>query len=224
MPSAGRRSGSPLDAPVVAEVEVPPTLTHSPSAAPKLAETLSPSSLGGAHALPGEGDAADVAMARGSILHDLLETLPTVPAERWAEVAARIAPDAPDLVAEALAVLTVHPDLFAPGTLAEVAVTGALAGQRVNGRIDRIVPRADGSILLVDFKSNRVIPRDANAVPEAVLRQLGAYHAVLAQQFAPARLDLAVLWTAEARLMEVPHDLVTAALARASLDHGGVAP
>ncbi|RED12094.1 double-strand break repair helicase AddA [Pontivivens insulae] len=208
----------------VDQADVAPSLMHPPVPPAQSRALLSPSALGGAHALPGEGDSSELAMARGTAIHSLLETLPTLPRSRWDEMGATLATDMPELLAEAIAVLDAHPDVFGPDTLAEIAVAGEIAGHRVSGRIDRIAPRADGSVLIVDFKSNRVVPDSPETVPEAVLRQLGAYHAALAPRFAPAKLEVAVLWTATATLMKVPHALVNAALGRASLDPSGAAP
>ena len=52
------------------------TLAELPA---RSAKTLSPSQLGGAHALVGEGDDEEAAMARGSQIHLLLEVLPDIP-------------------------------------------------------------------------------------------------------------------------------------------------
>jgi ATP-dependent helicase/nuclease subunit A len=187
----------------------------------------SPSGLGGAHVLPGEEATAldeAAAKARGEALHRLLERLHGHPEADWPELAARLlAGEGPgDLLAEAAAVLRA-PELahvFGPGSLAEVDITAALSelgGTRILGRIDRLVV-GPGSVLAVDFKSNRAVPDDPAAVPEAILRQMGAYAAALRSVWPGCRVETAILWTRTPRLMPLPGALVAAALARAHLD------
>jgi ATP-dependent helicase/nuclease subunit A len=187
---------------------------------------LSPSGLGGAHVLPGGSeDEGPGALARGEAIHLLLEILTRVPQADWAATATRvlagIACDAEGVLAEATGVLAA-PELafvFGEGSLAEVEVTAALsaAGGRLLGRIDRLVVEAD-RVLAVDFKSNRALPATAHAVPEAILRQMGAYRACLTQIWPDRAVATAVLWTAEPSLMHLPDEIVDAALGRVLLD------
>lgn len=185
------------------------------TARPPTAKDLSPSQLGGAKALPGEDGLEDaVAMARGTLLHALLESLPGHPTANWPAVAGIIAGvDAPALLAEAQAIL-LDPSLahlFAPGTLAEVAITAPLMGRRMLGSIDRLIVAPD-HVLAVDFKSNRVVPDRADAVPLGILRQMGAYAVALQQIYPDRRIDTAVLWTRTGRLMPLPTAAVMAAV------------
>jgi ATP-dependent helicase/nuclease subunit A len=176
---------------------------------------LSPSALGGAKAMPGEaGLDTDAAMARGTALHRLLELPPDMDAAALTAFAAAISASA--VLAEAQAVWAAHPDLFAPGTLAEVPVTAEVAGRRMIGSIDRLVVR-DGHVLAVDFKSNQVIPASAALVPEGILRQMGAYTAALAQIYPDAHIETAILWTRTATLMPLDPDIVRDALARSTI-------
>jgi len=207
--------------PTETEAAAPPALpgwATSPAPAPQRAPApIRPSDLGGAKALPGDaGLSEDAAKARGTALHLLLEPLPDHPAPDWPALAAAI-PGGTDLLAEARAVLE-NPEtafLFAPGTLAEVPFAATLLGRPVAGMIDRLVIGAD-AVLAVDFKSNAVVPGTASEVPEGILRQMGAYARALADIFPGRRIDTAILWTAQASLMPLPHDLVSAALDRAT--------
>ena len=79
-------------------------------------------------------------------------------------------------------------------------------------------------MLAIDFKSNRVVPRTPERVPEGILRQLGAYRAALAPIWPGRAVEVAVLWTRAARLMPVPAALADAAFARAILDLPGAPP
>lgn len=182
---------------------------------------LKPSDLGGTKALPGDGDLNELATARGTALHRLLEHLPAHDPADWAAVARSLLDDTLDvaaLLAEAAGVLGA-PSLallFGADSLAEVAVTGMLGGRRVVGAIDRLIVGPD-RVLAVDFKSNRVVPDSPAAVPEGILRQMGAYAHLLSAIYPGRRIETAILWTAAPRLMPLDPDIVTAALGRATI-------
>ncbi|MFV0514574.1 MAG: double-strand break repair helicase AddA [Jhaorihella sp.] len=207
--------------PVVRAVPLPGFFRHPPPAGAKAPATLSPSDLGGAKAMPGDaGLDEDAAMLRGTRIHLLLEHLPGMaPAGRQA-ACTNILRDTPQaeratLLAEAETVLD-EPALaavFAPDALAEVPVTALVRGQRIHGTIDRLILTGD-AVLAVDFKTNATVPDTPDAVPEGLLRQMGAYGAALAQIYPGRRIETAILWTRTARLMALPHDLVTDALDR----------
>lgn len=180
---------------------------------------LSPSDLGGEKALAGEGGLPEEqAKARGTALHRLLEYMPGLPPSAWPALARDLVADPVErqmLMNEAEAVLA-HADLFAPGTLAEVPVTAMLAGKPLFGIIDRLVVAPD-HVLAVDFKSNRVVPARPEAVPEGLLRQMGAYAEALAQIYPDRRIETALMWTARAQLMRLPPEIVRGALGRATI-------
>ncbi|KAA2315462.1 double-strand break repair helicase AddA [Pseudooceanicola sediminis] len=190
------------------------------------ARTLSPSDLGGAKALPGEaGLDEDAAKRRGRQVHLLLEHLPLLDQAEWEEQTERLLADGPDaavqaeralLLQEARRVLTsAATSPFFEGTaLAEVSITATLpelGGQRIHGTIDRLIV-ADDHVLAVDFKTNVVIPETASAVPAGLLRQMGAYASALSQIYPDLPIRTAILWTRNATLMPLPHDIVIAAL------------
>ncbi len=205
------------------------TQTHAPTA-PKQAKPISPSALGGAKALPGEGLDEAAAKSYGALVHGLLDRLPATPPAMRAQVAAGLAQghDLPDplrdmAVTEALATLD-NPGLaflFGPDALSEQPFSVTLPGLgRVYGIIDRLILRP-GSVLAVDFKTNRALPATATDVPDGLLRQMGAYAAALSALYPDRRVETALVWTRTGQLMPLPHDLVTAALQRAaSLDAG----
>ena len=110
-------------------------------------------------------------------------------------------------------------DALLPGALAEVGVTATLeelGGQRIHGTIDRLIV-SDDRVLAIDYKSNRIIPANPDAVPDGLLRQMGAYAAALAQIYPDRRNDTAILWTGGPVLMPLPHDIVRMALRRTTL-------
>lgn len=183
---------------------------------------LSPSDLGGAKALPGEGRAD--ALTRGTILHKLLETLPQVPAPARPALARRIVtPEGgqDDLIDTALRLIETPAlaEIFAPGGLSEVDLSAypvALGGRQMIGAIDRLIVTPE-RVLAVDFKSNHRVPARTEDVPEGILRQMGAYAAALDQIFPSHQIDTAILWTKTASLMALPPALTQAALNRAGL-------
>lgn len=206
-----------------------PGWAQSPASRPEAALTaLSPSLLGGAKALPGEaGQDEEAAKRRGTALHLLLEHLPKFDRADWLAVADSLLAEGTDsaetdtVFAEAVRVLTA-PDLahlFAPGALAEVELTANLpefAGRVMQGTIDRLV-FAPGVVLAIDFKSNATLPPSAAEVPEGILRQMGAYAAMLAQLYPDRAVETAIVWTRTAQLMPLPPNMVREALARTTL-------
>ncbi len=220
----------PDTTPVVSQPTIKPGLPDwVQRAAPVIARSLpllSPSDLGGAKMMPGEADPTleGAAKQRGTELHLLLEHLPTLPPTDWPNRAtALLGPDAdPAVVAQRLAeVAVVLTDaelapLFAAETLAEVAVTGVLGAQRVYGSIDRLLIEPD-RVLAIDYKSNRLFPERVEDVPEGLLRQMGAYQAVLTQIYPGREVHVAVLWTGGPSLMLLPRALIMAALQRGGL-------
>ena len=216
--------------PAAAETAMPAHLALPAPTPAGPVKPLSPSDLGGAKALPSAaGDTEEIAKARGTALHILLENLSPLPPELWPETAellcAQFAAD-PDLALiadqqgmirdEALRVLSAShlAHVFASDTLAEVAMTADLPDLgRIHGVIDRLIV-TDSTVTAVDFKSNRNVPETAAQVPEGLLRQMGAYAAALAQIYSGREIQTALVWTATAHYMTLPHEAVTQALAR----------
>ncbi|WP_420023087.1 double-strand break repair helicase AddA [Cereibacter azotoformans] len=214
---------APAPRPAVAEAGRPalPAWARTHAAAPVAAPgLLLPSDLGGAKALPGEALPTELALARGSAVHRLLEHLPLHPPETWDEVARGLLPDLGDLgdvLEEVRAVLSAE-DLGAalvPHALIEVQVTAEVAGRRLFGTIDRLVVDPD-RVLAVDYKTNMVVPARPEEVPEGILRQMGAYAEALARIYPDREVETAILWTRTASLMRLPRDIVRSALARAT--------
>ncbi|WP_273690835.1 double-strand break repair helicase AddA [Ketogulonicigenium vulgare] len=194
------------------------------------AQALSPSDLGGAKIVPEEQSVPDdalqeVAKLRGTIIHLLLEHLPQIaPAQRQAHGTQLInlvedhalAGPAADLVADALAILE-NPDnaiLFGGDSLPEVALSAAVGGQRLHGIIDRLQV-TPARVTAIDFKTNRIAPASSAQIPEGILRQMGAYHAMLAAIYPDRVIDVRILWTASGQLMQVDPTAASGALGRA---------
>lgn len=188
---------------------------------------LSPSDLGGAKALPGESaDDDDQGLLYGRLLHLLLEHLPTADASERPDLGRALLMQADEppsadmgqrLLADAMRLLSDAnlADIFAPLTLREVGVTGAPGGKALFGSIDALIV-GDSRLRIVDFKSNRVVPQSENDVPEGILRQLGAYAAMLEEIYPEHEIVPEILWTATGERMSIPHDIVRDAFARAT--------
>ncbi|WP_171132698.1 double-strand break repair helicase AddA [Ruegeria sp. HKCCA5014] len=224
-----RLSHGDWDGPPLKTVE---TTTETPETLPDLflrpavkaiapLETLSPSDLGGAKALPGDaGQDEDAAKLRGTRVHLLLEHLPTAEQADWPQICEQLLPDLPqterqELLSEVSNVLTA-PDLkpvFAGNALAEVPVTAEINGRRIHGIIDRLIVTGS-EVQVIDFKSNATVPDRHDSCPEGLLRQMGAYAAALSQIYPNHTIRTAILWTRTAQLMWLPHETVSDALTR----------
>ena len=208
----------------VTDKDLPPIFLSEATPPVAEQETLSPSDLGGAKALPGDaGQDEEAAKLRGTHLHLLLEHLPSVQQKDWPQLCARVLPDMQEttrqeLLTEASGVLTaahLHA-VFAPDALAEVPVTADLNGHRMRGIIDRLIV-SESEVQVIDFKSNATVPDSVRNCPEGLLRQMGAYALAMAQVYPDRKVRTGILWTRTAELMWLPHDLVTDALSRTQI-------
>ena len=215
------RQDPPPSTPQEYEPDWTRTIVHTPKPKPL---TLSPSELGGAKTLPGEGNLETAAaLERGILIHMLLEHLADVTAEYRADKAHAILKEAnaateliPEVCEEALNILsaTHFSWLFGPESLAEVPFTApplTAGGLLISGIIDRLVITAE-DIWVVDYKSNTHIPQTPQEVPLGLLRQLGAYHHAITCLYPNHTVRTGILWTKTAQFMEVPQDIVIASL------------
>lgn len=225
------QAGTPVtDTANIALHTLPEWLTQAaptPSSTPK---TLSPSNLGGLKVIiPTTGDIppafddyndeqAQYAKQRGELLHRLFEHLPKFPKEQWNDVAKAMAPpdfNYIDTLKEARKVL-ITPELsfiFESNSLSEVAFHTIWRGEKMHGIIDRLII-SNSTVLAIDFKSNYNVPDTPEQVPEGLLRQMGAYQYALSQIYPNKKVDLALLWTIEPRLMPLGSNIVKTALDR----------
>lgn len=151
---------------------------------------------------------------RGTLTHTLFQFLPDIDdgnredaARFYLTRAGRGLSEAirEEILNETLAVLRdpVFAPVFAPGSLAEVPVTGLLNdGRVISGQIDRLVI-TQGEILIVDYKTNRPSPVSADQVPASYRNQLRAYRDALALIHPNLLIKCAILWTDQPVLMPV---------------------
>ncbi|KAA5803667.1 AAA family ATPase [Alkalicaulis satelles] len=172
-------------------------------------------------------EGAETRFRRGSLIHKLLQTLPDLPPERRAASGERYLAAQRDLtgaqrteiITETLRVLD-DPQfaaLFAPGSRAEVSVSGRAPGLPgdviIHGQIDRLVV-TDHDVMIVDYKTNRPPPETADQVAGAYVAQMAAYRAVLQGLYPGKTVRCALLWTDGPRLMELEPGQLDAMLAR----------
>lgn len=217
---AGLRVSCPQEAPPVSDAEAADRpvaafddgwADHAPPAEPPRAQPLAPSDPGAEPpVLSPEGTGGDWFL-RGRVVHALLQHLPGLdPAERTAAIDRYLArpglaldPATRKEIAEETLALLNSPDfadLFAPGGLAEVPVTGVVGDHVVAGQIDRLVV-GDGEVLVVDYKTGRRCPRDESQVPPAYLRQMALYRALVKAAFPGLRVRAGLVFTAAPRLL-----------------------
>ncbi|WP_342077501.1 double-strand break repair helicase AddA [Yoonia sp. SS1-5] len=206
MTQAAQASTAPVVVPDLNPVPAPVPLT-----------TLSPSDLPGKKILDGDpaGEDRDAALARGHLIHRLLEHLPLADLTNREQLGTAIAgPDNTALVADVMALLA-KPDLahlWGNDAIAEVDITADIDNLgRIHGTIDRLIVQGD-TVLAVDFKSNRLTPETPQHTPQGILAQMAAYHAALLQIYPDHIVTMAILWTETAQLMHLPADLLHEAL------------
>lgn len=173
---------------------------------------------------------------RGRLLHRLLQALPEIAPEHRQAAADRFltrarpaidAAAAKALAAEALAIMDdpVFAALFAPGSRAETPIVGQIIGPSgapiaVSGQIDRLAVEPD-TVLIGDYKSDRVVPAGPQHVAPAYRLQLALYRAVLARIYPQRQIRAALVYTHTAQLVELAGELLDAELAAARLDPPG---
>ncbi|NKB55766.1 MAG: double-strand break repair helicase AddA [Alphaproteobacteria bacterium] len=165
---------------------------------------------------PIQADGSD-RFRRGQLVHRLLQTLPDLPTSRRRDAATAFLTrpihgvDAEERGAIADEVMRILEDpsfapLFAPGSRAETpivgTVTGPLGPEIISGQVDRLVIR-ENEVMIVDYKTNRPPPLRENDVPEAYLRQMAAYRAVMRKIWPKRPIRCVLLWTDGPRTMSL---------------------
>nr|HMN86578.1 3'-5' exonuclease [Bauldia sp.] len=163
-------------------------------------------------------------LARGRIIHRLLESLPEIAAELRPETGrtylATVVPDWSEaergaILDRVLAIIG-HGDfaaVFGSGSRAEVEIAGTVGSGIISGRIDRLAVTAD-AVLIVDFKTNRPVPATPAEAPPDYVMQLALYRHVLARLYPGRIVSAAILWTDAPSLMEIPAEMLDSAIGR----------
>jgi ATP-dependent helicase/nuclease subunit A len=169
-------------------------------------------------------------LRRGTLVHALLQHLPGLPAARREAAALayarRAAPDVAEAAAEEVLAVLGHAalaPLFAPGSRAEVPLTGVIGEHVIGGLIDRLAVR-DSDVLLADFKTDRAPPADAASVPVRYLRQMAAYRAVLRAIYPDREVRCLLAYTRGPVVLALPDALLDCHAPGTSLPRDAVAP
>lgn len=151
----------------------------------------------------------------GTVVHNLFEFLPAVePAAREAAAKKFLAKPAWGLsekdqeqsLKQVLSILN-DPDfgaIFGPNSRAEVTINGMFEKdgkkQMMSGQIDRLVVD-DKTVLIVDFKNSRKVPKNAAQVQYKYVAQMASYRLALQQIYPDKQIKCALLYTREAKLI-----------------------
>lgn len=171
--------------------------------------------------------AGGAALLRGNLTHDLLEGLAGMTKDGPVDKAVLVGQAAAflkrhgaafsemeqaQMVSEALAVIFSKElaGLFGPDSRAELPIAGRIAvgngRRRFSGRIDRYVEN-ENAVIIADYKTNRVPPRNADDIPKAYLAQMAVYQALLAGQTdKPVRCLL--IWTVTGFVQRIPDEMM----------------
>ncbi|HET9147088.1 MAG TPA: double-strand break repair helicase AddA [Acetobacteraceae bacterium] len=171
-----------------------------------------------AAASPRQQSARAATLARGQLIHALLQHLPDLPeTERLPAARRHLAQPGHGLdeaarksILRDIAEVLGHPDLaalFGPDSRAEAPIAGVVAGIEIGGLIDRLLVTPE-RILIADYKTDRAPPADAEAIPVPYLAQLAAYAALLRSIHPEREIAAVIVWTADARVMPVPAELL----------------
>ncbi|MEX0752669.1 MAG: PD-(D/E)XK nuclease family protein, partial [Xanthobacteraceae bacterium] len=218
---AGKATAVAADA---AGTRLPDWLAKPAQAEPAQVKPIAPSSaLGVSPMQSGNNTAArTLALARGRLVHRLMQSLPDVARERRAEAAKRYlqrnaknftAQECEAIAAQVLAVLDDprFSKLFSPGSRAEVPIVGRIGDppRPVSGQVDRLAVTPD-AVLIADYKTNFPVPA---APPEAYVTQLALYRAVLVRLYPGRAVRAALIWTEAPDIIEISSSALDAALA-----------
>jgi ATP-dependent helicase/nuclease subunit A len=212
-------------APVIAggsEVRELPAWARTPAAREAVLEHVAPSIIQARQAvrLAAASPAAANSLERGRAIHRALERLANAPADRWSDVALEaamsIVEDKDVAQSAANEALKVRRDLllahvFAAPSYGEVPLSGVVEwrGSKVDlaARLDRVVVGKD-DVLIVEFKTDKVVPKADSTIPKSYVTQLALYRLAVARLFPGRTVNCGILWTAEAKLTILPSRLL----------------
>ncbi len=226
-----------LSSPQTATIKSKPSITtavHTPTLAPwagRVAadEPASPKPLAASH-MESRGRAFSplknlAARERGTLIHRLLQYLPETAVSDRSKITARFLKryaknfDEQERIAikNQVNAILVHPEfapVFATGSLAEAPITGLVhdkAGQPIviSGRIDRLRV-SEKEVYIIDYKSNRDVPKNISKIPRNYVRQMEAYRALMKKIYPNKTIYCAILWTTEPTLMILPEGEIAA--------------
>jgi ATP-dependent helicase/nuclease subunit A len=206
-------------------IDIPPWLRQPAPPQALRSQPLSPSSafeeeIGRAFArAAGSAIERRQALARGRIVHRLMQSLPDIPPAARKDAIARYLRGAAadfspaeqmEMARQALAILDDQSfaEVFAAGSRAEVPIVGRIACAggapiAVSGQVDRLAVTRD-AVLMADYKTDAAAPRELAEVPRPYIAQLALYRAVLGRIYPEKTIRAALVFTAGPSVMEIP--------------------
>ena len=179
---------------------------------------LAPSRMGTGDAAPDSpfGPEAGARFKRGRLIHRLLEGLPALPADDRADTARAYlarpfhgldSDSAAEILATSLAVLDDprFASLFGPGSRAEAAIVGRIAGRDTAGRVNRLVV-TEAEVSVIDYKTGPA----PDTPPPSYISQMAAYRALLSELYGDRPVRCFLLWTDGPKLMELGSEILDA--------------
>ena len=221
-----------------AEPELPPWLRQAaPVQAPRPVP-LAPSSafdeeIG--RAVPGAAGDRQKALQRGQVVHRLMQSLPDIaPAARRSALEHYLGNAARDLSPDERAEIARHvlaileddkfANVFAAGSRPEVPIVGRISRPDcepilIAGQVDRLIATEE-AVLVVDYKTDSLVPGRLDDVPLAYIAQLTLYRAVLMRIYPGKSVRAALIFTAGPLLLEIPASTLDTALETQFERHG----
>jgi ATP-dependent helicase/nuclease subunit A len=213
-----------------AEPELPSWLRQAaPVQAPRPAP-LAPSSAFDeeiARTVPGTASDRQKALLRGQLVHRLMQSLPDIaPAARkpalehyLGNAARELSPDERAEIARyVLAILEddKFADVFVAGSRPEVPIVGRISRPNcepilVAGQVDRLIA-TEGAVIVVDYKTDSLVPGRLDDVPPAYIAQLALYRAILMRIYPGKNVRAGLIFTAGPLLLEIPAPTLDVAL------------
>jgi len=177
---------------------------------------------------PGASRNRRQALKRGRIVHRLMQSLPDVPSSRRQNAAERYlanaakdfsAAEQAEIARQVFAILDNEnfASVFAVGSRPEVPIVGRIPrpGSEpvlVAGQVDRLVVTAD-TVVVVDYKTDSLVPVGVEAVPAAYITQLALYRAVLMRLYPEKTVRAALIFSDAPVLIEIPAPVMATRLA-----------
>ena len=167
-----------------------------------------------------------VAIQKGNATHKLLEVLPDIAPDHRLSLATeyleKTCPGLSHIQRDQVlkSVFNILSDkrfkeLFDVKAKAEVSLAGRLdiksGGMLVTGQIDRLVV-SDNRITILDYKTNRKVPKTVADTPDEYITQLALYRELVARIYKSKEVISAILWTQAPDLMVIPDESLDRAL------------
>jgi ATP-dependent helicase/nuclease subunit A len=155
---------------------------------------------------------------RGKLIHKLLEYLPDIDVSERETVAMRFLSkynkelsnkERAEILESVFKVLNdeLMSHIFGKGSKAEVPIAGVVGKYVISGQIDRLLVSED-EVWVVDYKTNRTPPVNAENVHINYLKQMAAYKAALKHIYPDKSIRCSLVWTEAPEVMLLENELL----------------